>query len=155
MALAIYLKLAGIDGESTATGHEHQIDVLSFSFGLTHGSDTGVPSFSGVTVVKNADIASPNLMLACAIGTHIATARLSCEIITDGPINVPLAVWDFTNVMLTSFQDAGNNGGEDRPVEQISFTFRTIAYSISEVDSQGDTGKTVRAGFNLDTDRPF
>ena len=35
---AIYMKIEGIQGESTSPGHEKWIDVMSYSFGVTQGA---------------------------------------------------------------------------------------------------------------------
>jgi type VI secretion system secreted protein Hcp len=84
-ALEIFVKLAGIDGDSTARGHEREIVVLSYEQSvdatLYHsgggGSAVGKTTFHGARFRKNADMASIPILLACASGTHIAHARFA------------------------------------------------------------------------------
>lgn len=87
MAIDIFLKLAGIKGESTNTQHREEIDVASFSWGLSQqrttssGSAAGASkaSFQDLNVVTNVSQASPQLFLASAAGRHIETAVLTCR----------------------------------------------------------------------------
>ena len=41
MALDMFLKLDGIAGESTNKGHKDEIEVLSFSWGVSNSSEIG------------------------------------------------------------------------------------------------------------------
>ena len=82
----IFLKLDGIDGESTTKGHEKEIEVVSYdqsidstvpSGGGGGGGGAGKSTFSGVRIRKMLDTASIPIALACASGLHIATARFA------------------------------------------------------------------------------
>lgn len=80
----IFLKLDGIDGESTAKGHEKEIVVLSYEQGIDApmaagggGSGVGKPVFSGVRFRKSLDRASIPILLTCASGKHIKKATFT------------------------------------------------------------------------------
>ena len=82
----IFLKLDGIDGESTTKGHEKEIEVVSYdqsidstvsSGGGGGGGGAGKATFSGVRFRKLLDTASIPIALACASGLHIANARFA------------------------------------------------------------------------------
>jgi len=82
----IFLKLDGIDGESTTRGHDKEIEVLSYdqsidstvtSGGGGGGGGAGKATFSGVRFRKQLDTASMPIALACASGMHIASARFA------------------------------------------------------------------------------
>ena len=83
----IFLKLDGIDGESTTKGHEKEIEVVSYdqqidstvpsSGGVGGGGGAGKATFSGVRFRKLLDTASIPIALACASGLHIASARFA------------------------------------------------------------------------------
>ena len=87
MALDIFLKLAGIKGESTDAQHREEIDVASFSWGLSQqrttgtggGSGAGKADFQDLHVVTDVSQASPQLFLAGAAGRLIETAVLTCR----------------------------------------------------------------------------
>ena len=84
-AFDIYLKIDGIQGESTARGHEKEIIVRSYeqavdatvTSGGGGGGATGKATFSGARFRKPLDKASIPLMLACATGKHIKSARFA------------------------------------------------------------------------------
>ena len=83
----IFLKLDGIDGESTTKGHEKEIEVVSYdqsidstvitSGGVGGGIGVAKSTFSGVRFRKLLDTASIPIALACASGLHIASARFA------------------------------------------------------------------------------
>jgi type VI secretion system secreted protein Hcp len=84
-AFDIFLKLDGIEGESTTKGHAKEIGVVSYdqSIDLTvissggGGGGAGKATFSGVRFRKLLDTASIPIALACASGRHIASARFA------------------------------------------------------------------------------
>jgi type VI secretion system secreted protein Hcp len=80
----IFLKLDGIDGESTTKGHEKEIEVVSYDHSIDStvpssggGGGAGKATFSGVRIRKLLDTASIPIALACASGLHIASARFA------------------------------------------------------------------------------
>jgi type VI secretion system secreted protein Hcp len=87
MGLDIFAKIAGIPGESLDAGHKDEIEVLSFSWGVTHPVSTPVmgggsasrATFRDLTFVHKIDKASPLLLQACADGKHIQEATISCR----------------------------------------------------------------------------
>jgi type VI secretion system secreted protein Hcp len=91
----IFLKLDGIDGESTTKGHEKEIEVLSYDqsidatvpIGGGGGGGAGKSTFSGVRIRKLLDTASIPIALACASGLHIASARFAFRRASSTPFN--------------------------------------------------------------------
>jgi type VI secretion system secreted protein Hcp len=82
----IFLKLDGINGESTTKGHEKEIEVVSYDQSIDStviisggggGAGAGKSTFSGVRFRKLLDTASMPIALACASGLHIASARFA------------------------------------------------------------------------------
>jgi type VI secretion system secreted protein Hcp len=81
----IFLKLDGIDGESTTKGHEKEIKVVSYDQSIDStvpsggggGGGAGKATFSGVRFRKLLDTASIPIALACASGLHIQSARVA------------------------------------------------------------------------------
>ena len=81
----IFLKLDGIEGESTTKGHEKEIEVVSYDQSIDAtvpsggggGGGAGKATFSGVRFRKQLDAASIPIALACASGVHIASARFA------------------------------------------------------------------------------
>jgi type VI secretion system secreted protein Hcp len=85
MASDIFAKIGDIKGESTDTKHKNEIDVLSWSWGVSqtgtmaHGSGggEGKASFHDFNFTHHIDKASPLLMKACATGQHISEATIT------------------------------------------------------------------------------
>ena len=87
MAFDAFLKIEGIDGESTDKTHPGEIEIESFSWGVTQtgtggtggGGGTGKAVLQDFHFAALTSKASPNLMLACAIGRHFQRATLTCR----------------------------------------------------------------------------
>jgi type VI secretion system secreted protein Hcp len=133
MAADMFLKIDGIDGESSSNKHKGEIELLSFSWGLSQSSSTGgggggagkvqVKEF---TFVKEIDKASPKLMEACCTGEHIrdVTLTLSSGAAAKGSQEKFMTI-KFTDVLISSYQTGGGTGGSV-PMDQVSFSFSEI-----------------------------
>src|SRR6478735_7336737 len=85
MATDIFAKIGDIKGESLDDKHKDEIEVLSFSWGVTSagvvspggGAGSGKATFQDLSIVHNVDKASPLLLKACATGTHIKDATIT------------------------------------------------------------------------------
>ena len=85
MAADIFAKIGDIKGESTDDKHKDEIEVLSFSWGVTNaatsdaggGGGVGKATFQDLSIVHKIDKASPKLLQACATGTHLKEATIT------------------------------------------------------------------------------
>src|SRR5436853_2996585 len=85
MAADIFAKIADIKGESLDDKHKDEIEVLSYSWGVSNagsmssgsGGGEGKASFHDITFTHVMDKASPVLMQACATGTHLKEATIT------------------------------------------------------------------------------
>src|SRR4029450_6240559 len=83
MASDIFAKLGDIKGESTDAKHTDEIEVLSFSWGVTNpapsgsGAGAGKATFKDLSITHHIDKASPKLLEACATGTHLKDATIT------------------------------------------------------------------------------
>jgi type VI secretion system secreted protein Hcp len=75
--------------------------------------------------------ATPLLFQACATGTHIKSAILTCR--KAGKDQQEFLKWTFTDVFISSYQ----TGGSDSPVEQCSFNFTKIQVDYKEQNADG------------------
>ncbi len=81
MAFDAFLKIEGIQGESTDANHKDWIEIISYGIGVIQptsasastagGASAERATFRDLTVKKSLDKASPKLALYCADGTHI------------------------------------------------------------------------------------
>lgn len=146
MAVEAFLDLEGIEGESQAQGFEDQIDVLSYSWGMTQSGTTHMGSGSGggkvsvqdLTITKYLDKASVNLVQHCCNGKHIPSGTLTVRK-AGGDEAVEYNVIDLTDIIVTSVQ-TGGSGGDDRLLETASFNFGMFDFKVTLQEASGGAG---------------
>lgn len=143
MAVDMFLKLGDIKGESKDKVHKDEMDVLSFSWGMTQSGTMGVGGGGGsgkvnvqdLTVMKYVDKASPPLMLACCNGKHYPEALLTVR--KAGEEALEFLKIKMTDVLVSSVS-TGGSGDADRPTENLALNFAKVAV---EYQPQGKDGK--------------
>src|SRR5215831_11041962 len=82
-AVDMFLKIAGVTGESADVAHKNEIDVLSWSWGTSTGTGktkrgTVPPAcIQDVNIMKRVDAASPQLIMNSVTGTVAADGVLT------------------------------------------------------------------------------
>lgn len=159
-AVDIFLKLDGIPGESTDFAHKGEIQLESFSWGETNtvsrlgtgGATAGRVSMQDFHFTSRVSKASPKLMLACASGQRIATGQVTLRKGTPQEENVfEFLFYKFTNVIITSVQDAGDTSAI--PLESVSFAFQKIQVEFKQQTTTGAAGATVDFAWDLVANR--
>ncbi len=159
MATDMFLKLEGIDGESHDSKHGGEIEIHSFSFGVSQtgsfgsggGGGTGKASFSDLSVMKSADKATPKLMQFCATGVHIKTGILTVR--KAGKDQQEYYVIKMEDLLVSSVQNAGSEG--QVPSESLSLNFSKIKFTYKEQKADGTLGGTVDFGWDLKAVKPL
>jgi type VI secretion system secreted protein Hcp len=154
MAFDSFLKFDSIEGESTDKGHEKQIEVMSFSWGLSQtgtmafggGGGAGKVQFNDFNFNSNMSKASPKLFLACATGEHIKWATLSGRR-AGGEGNQDYLILKMTDVMISSYQSSGAGGNS--PTDAVSMAFAKIEFTYKPQNADGSLGQPVTAGWDL------
>src|SRR5512140_1429444 len=85
MAVTICISIGSIKGESVVKGHDKEIDVLEWSWGLTQSASAHVSTGAGsgsadvrdLTIKKYVDAATPTLLQECFYGHDHKTATLT------------------------------------------------------------------------------
>jgi type VI secretion system secreted protein Hcp len=156
MAISDYfLKLEGIEGESTDAKHGKEIEVLSWSFGSTQTGTHGHGSGGGAGKVHMQDFhftmkvnkASPKLFLACATGEHIKKAVLTCR--KAGKEQQEYLKYTFENCLVSTYQTGGSGSSDIVPTDQISLNFEKIEQEYKEQKPDGTLGGGIKAGYDL------
>jgi type VI secretion system secreted protein Hcp len=152
-AVDYYLKIDGIDGESTDAKHKGEIDVLSWSWGETNsgsgaggGHGAGKVQMQDFHFVMKVNKASPKLMLACAGGDHIKKADLVCR--RAGKEQQEYLKITFSDLLISSYQ-TGGSAGEVVPTDQISFNFSKIEFEYKPQKPDGTLDAPTKTGWNL------
>lgn len=153
-AVDYFLKLQGIDGESTDAKHAGEIEVLSWSFGATQAGSFGAGSGGGAGKVQMQDFhfvmkinkASPKLMLACATGEHIKSAKLTCR--KAGGDQQEYMSMTLSDALVSSYQ-TGGSAGDAIPTDQFSLNFSKIEYEYKPQKQDGTLDSPVKTGYDL------
>ncbi len=155
MATDYFLKIEGIEGESTDDKHKGQIDLLSWSFGESQPASAAFGGGGGVGKVSMQDLhctmhvskASPKLFLACATGEHLKTVTLLCR--RAGKEQVEYMNVKLSDAIVSSFQSGASAGSNELPIEQVAFNFAKIEIEYKEQKADGTAGGAVKAGWDL------
>jgi type VI secretion system secreted protein Hcp len=161
MAFDTYMKIAALDGESTAAGAEKQIEIFSWSWGASNPSTIG-PGKSGISagrvsvssfnVMKKTDKTSPTLFAKCCAGKDFDTITVTMRKAAGDAGQKPFLVYTFTNCLVESIQWSGSSGGDDTPTESVSIAFAKVDMAYSVQDTKGGTvGDPVKASWDLTT----
>jgi type VI secretion system secreted protein Hcp len=153
-AVDYFLKIDGIEGEATATGHEKTIEIDSFSFGAANagsggkggGGGTGRAHVKDFNFMMKANKASPKLFLACCTGEHFKKGVLVCR--KAGKDQQEYYKITMTDVLVTSYQ-AGGSTGHVIPVDQVTLNFAKIEFEYKPQKADGTLDAAVKAGFDV------
>lgn len=129
-----FLKVDGVEGESTDDNHKDEIDVLSWSWGVQQsgtmahggGGGEGKASFNDFNFTHHVDKASPVLLKACATGQHIKEAVVVGEKSSDvdrGGAS-QFFKYTFTDVIISSYQEAGDKSRD--VTDSAAFRFASV-----------------------------
>jgi type VI secretion system secreted protein Hcp len=149
MAVDAFVKIDGINGESTDDKHKQWIEILSFSLGMhqpssaasgTGGRSAERVNISDFSISKVVDSASPYLALACCDGRHIKEVKV--ELCEASENKHKYAEYVMENVIISSYQPSGHSGG-DKPVESVSFNFGKIKWEYTPLNQDGKPGSKV------------
>lgn len=156
MAFDAFIKIDGIDGESTDDKHSDWIEMIGFGIGVkqmvssTASSSGGASAeradFDPFSFTKQIDKASPKLLLACADGTHIGT--ITIELCRAGTEKVKFMEYKLTNCLIS---DVSTNGGGEFPTENVSINYGKIEWSYTQQKRKGGgAAGNVAAGWDLE-----
>jgi type VI secretion system secreted protein Hcp len=142
MAVDMFLKLDGIEGESKDKTHKDWIHIESFSWGMNQsgsfgtagGGGTGKVSVQDVSISKFTDKASAPLMVHCATGKHIKEGFITVRKAGDQPLEY-LKI-KMNDILVSSVQSAGHNG-TDILSENVSLNFGQVRVEYQEQAASG------------------
>ncbi len=157
-----FLKIEGVDGESTDDKHKNEIDLSTWGFGAATpttvspgagaGAGAGKVSLHDFRFTKKIDKASPKLFQACCSGTHLKTATLTCR--RAGPSPFEFVTVTLGNVVVDSY-DASGATASGEPLEQVSLAYATIQIRYTPQAADGSVGGLVSGGWDALANKTF
>jgi type VI secretion system secreted protein Hcp len=146
VASDIFAKIGDIKGESLDAKHKDEIEILSFSWGVTNsgtpatgsGAGTGKATFQDLIVTHNIDKASPDLLRACATGTHLKEATITHR--KAGKGQQEFLVVKMNDVIITGVTHGGATGQPYSETVSLAFAKVDLEYKPQKPDGSLDAG---------------
>ena len=157
MAVDYFLKIDGIEGESTDAKHAGWLDVDSWSWGENQplqpatgsGAGAGKVHFQDFQFTSRVSKASPKLFLACASGQHIKEARLVGR--KAGKEQQEFLTWTFSDVLVAGYQTGGTE--QALPMDSVAMNFSKVSVSYRAQKADGSLDTAVTAGWDSKTNK--
>ena len=155
MPTDIFIKIGDIKGESRDERHKDEIEVLSWSWGMSNqvalspsggGAGAGKAKFQDISFTHLVDKASPNLMLSCASGKHHQEAKLTVRR-SDPTTPQEFLIIRLQEVLVTGVQSSAARGPEGL-VEQVTLNFARVDFEYKAQKPDG----TLEAGVHFNWD---
>jgi type VI secretion system secreted protein Hcp len=146
MAVDVFLKLGDIKGESKDSKHAGEIDVLSWSFGVSQtgtmghggGGGAGKANFSDLNIMHAVDKSSPVLMTKCAVGEHIKEGTLVSR--KAGKGQQEYLIIKMNDVIITSVSLSADDAAASAEHVALQFAKVDLEYKPQKADGSLDAG---------------
>jgi type VI secretion system secreted protein Hcp len=155
-----FLRIDGVDGESTDSKHKGWIDVDSWSWGesqsaTTHpgggGGGAGKVAFQDFHFTTKVSKASPKLFLACASGQHLKEAQLVAR--KAGKAQQEFLTWTFSDLLVSSYQTSGIEAGDTLPMDQVLLNVSRVKVEYRAQKADGSLDAAMTAGWDIKTNK--
>jgi type VI secretion system secreted protein Hcp len=155
MASDIFAKIGDIKGESLDDKHKDEIEVLSFSWGVSNsgsivssggGGGAGKATFHDLSFVHHIDKASPVLMQACATGVHLKDATITHR--KAGKGQQEFLIVKMNDVIITSVTHGGSSADDGYP-ENVSLAFGKVDLEYRPQNANGSMGAGVHFKYDI------
>ncbi len=149
-----FLKIEGVDAETTDDKHKGEIELSSFSWGELQAGTAGQGGGQGAGKVqkqdfqfmKRIDKSSPPLMIACATGQHYKSAILTARKAGGGQQDYLKVTME--DVLVSSYQASGSQGSVV-PMEAVTLNFAKLEMSYREQKGDGSLGGEVKQKYDF------
>ncbi len=159
MAIDIFLKLDGIEGESVDKQHPKEIEVLSYNWAVTQsgsigaggGGGAGKAVFDELRFVARLQKSSPKLFIACASGKHVKTGVLTVR--KPGAKPFEFLKLTLTDVLVSSYEHLAPAEDSGGALEEVGLRFAKIKMEYTEQSKTGAAGGVTTAEWDLKTNK--
>jgi type VI secretion system secreted protein Hcp len=154
MAMDQFIKIGSLKGEAQDKTHKDEIDVLSWSWGISNsgnahvggGAGAGKCNVQDLSFTKYVDKSTPDLMLATCNGKHFDKATLTIRKAGENPLEYLQITLE--KVLVSSFS-TGGSGGEDRLTETVTLNFAKVNVQYKEQTDTGSAASPVLMGWDF------
>ncbi len=158
MAVDMFMKIPGVEGEARDGTHKGEIDVLAWGWGMTQsgsahiggGGGSGKVDVHDLSFTKYIDKSSPDLMLACCSGKHYTDAKLTVRKAGENPLEyIIITMQDVLVAGITT----GGSGGDDRLTENVRLNFAKVKLDYTEQTQSGAAGAKPKMGWDIEANK--
>jgi type VI secretion system secreted protein Hcp len=143
----VFMKVDGILGESPDAKHKDEIELESFSFGVTNatsapgggGGGEGRSEFSSFRFEKLYDASSPELFHAVASGEHFKSAVVTFR--RRGAEQQEFLTYKFEDLVFNHYEQGGSK--EPPLLDDVGLLFRRVTVSYRPTRADGSLGSTI------------
>ena len=158
MADNIFAKIGDVKGESLDSKHKDEIEVLSWSWGVSGGSTSSVGGGAGAGKVKFQDFnfthqidkASPLLLKACATGEHIKEATITVRKAGKGQQEYLIIKMNDVIVTGVSLSDTD----QAPSAELVALQFAKIALEYKPQKADGSLDAAIHFKYDIKANKP-
>ena len=147
MATDIFAKIGDIKGESIDSKHKGEVEVLSWSWGVSQsgkigegaGGSAGKASFNDFNFIHRIDKSSPILLKWCATGEHIKEATITVR--KAGKDQQEFLIIKMNDIIVTSVNPSVS-GDAAATAEAVALQFAKVdlEYKPQKADGSLDAG---------------
>jgi type VI secretion system secreted protein Hcp len=156
MAVDMFIKIDSIDGEAQDSKHKKEIDVISWSWGLSNvgsahsggGAGAGKVNVQDLSFTKWVDSSTPKLALACCAGKHFKDAVLVVRKAGDKPVEYIKIKME---TVLISAVSTGGSESEEKLTENITLNFSKVSLDYVPQDDKGAPGTAIPMTWDIST----
>jgi type VI secretion system secreted protein Hcp len=158
-----FIKLDGIDGESTDSKHTKEVEVLSFHFkgqqqgtagSSTGGLGKGKVKLADFVITKKVDKASPKLFLNCCNGEPVKKVVFTAR--KAGKDQQDYLKITMTDCLVSLFEygadgiapTSGAAADDWMQSEKVGFNYSSIDFSYKEQKPDGTLGGEIKGGWS-------
>ena len=154
MAVDMFMKIDDIKGESIDAKHKDEIDVLSWTWGVTQsgtshtgsGGGAGKVQVSDLTFTKRIDKATPILIKNSCSGKHMKSAVLVVRRAGGQPLEyLTITMED----LLVSAVTTGGSSGDDTLTENVTLNFARVKLEYVPQKAGGGGDASIPMGWNI------
>ena len=156
-----FLKIEGIAGDSTDAKHKGEIEVQSFSWGVTQpappaaggGGAAGKAAFEDLHVVTPFGSAGPRLLEACATGAHVRSAVLTGRR-SGGKAQFEYMTLTLSDVLVSSYHSSASSADAVIPSDAFSLAYSKLQIEHEAQSPTGAAGASTAGGFDVTRHKP-
>ena len=146
-SFAIFMKVDGITGDSANDKYTGDFDVQAVSSGVSLPDGAVKAQFADLSVLIHLSRGTPNLLVAAAQGTHIATVEID---FANGSNTMTFYKIVLSDVLISGIKETGAIDTTNAvPTDLVTFRYSKIEWTYTTITPAGAAGGTTSGGWDL------